>query len=67
MGNVVNLNRFRKDKAREEKTAQAAENRTAHGRSKTEKTVEKIRADKAKKELDQHLREPDPDDGPGVA
>lgn len=67
MAEIINFNRFRKDKAREEKAAQAAENRAAHGRTKTEKTVEKIRSDKAKKQLDQHHREQDPDDGPGAA
>lgn len=67
MAEIINLNRFRKDKARDEKAAQAAENRAASGRSKTEKTVEKVRADKAKKKLDQHMREQGPDDGPGAA
>jgi hypothetical protein len=67
MAEIINFNRFRKDKAREDKAAQATENRAVHGRTKAEKAVEKIRAEKAKKNLDQHLREPDPDDGPGAA
>jgi hypothetical protein len=65
MSKIVDLNRFRKDKARAEKTEKAAENRTAHGRTKAEKNAEKVRADKTKKMLDQHRR--DGDDGPGAA
>ncbi|HYC67994.1 DUF4169 family protein [Brevundimonas sp.] len=38
MGEVVNLNRVRKDRARAEKKADAAANRGAHGRSKAERT-----------------------------
>ena len=38
MGEVVNLNRIRKDRARAEAKASAAANRTAHGRSKAERT-----------------------------
>ena len=37
MGEVVNLNRVRKDRARAEKKADAAANRSAHGRSKAER------------------------------
>lgn len=37
MASVVNLNRFRKDKARAEKQQRAAENRALHGRSKAER------------------------------
>lgn len=36
MASVVNLNRFRKDKARADKQQRAAENRALHGRSKAE-------------------------------
>jgi hypothetical protein len=36
-GDVVNLNRFRKAKARDDKTRQAAENRVKFGRTKAEK------------------------------
>ncbi|PPD27179.1 MAG: hypothetical protein CTY20_13220 [Hyphomicrobium sp.] len=45
---IINLNRARKDKARAEKTAKAAENRVKFGRSKAEKT--KIMADKERRQ-----------------
>ena len=38
MGEVVNLNRVRKDRARAGKKADAAANRSAHGRTKAERT-----------------------------
>jgi hypothetical protein len=49
VASVVNLNRFRKDKARAEKAQRAAENRALHGRSKADRqagTVERRRADR---------------------
>ena len=39
MGEVVNLRRARKDRARREKEAQAQENRVAFGRSKAEREL----------------------------
>jgi hypothetical protein len=48
VASVVNLNRFRKDKARAEKAQRAAENRALHGRTKTERqtdTAERRRTD----------------------
>lgn len=45
MGEVVNLNRIRKDRARAEKKTVAAANRAAHGLPKAERTkAEKERA-----------------------
>lgn len=38
MGEVVNLNRFRKDRDKVEAKASAAANRATHGRTKAEKT-----------------------------
>lgn len=49
MGEVVNLNRVRKDRARAEGRTAAAANRATHGRSKAERTradKERARADK---------------------
>lgn len=40
--NVVNLNRFRKKKAREEKAKQAEINRIRHGRTGAEKEQERL-------------------------
>jgi hypothetical protein len=37
MGNVVNLNKFRKKKAKAEKEARAETNRRLHGRTKAER------------------------------
>ncbi len=37
MGDIVNLNRARKDRAKAEARARAATNRVAHGRTKAEK------------------------------
>lgn len=54
MGKPVNLNRYRKDKARAKKKARADENAVKFGRSKAEKSLEKTRAEKAKRSLDGH-------------
>ncbi|HEY1795445.1 MAG TPA: DUF4169 family protein [Stellaceae bacterium] len=40
MSEVVNLNRFRKTKQREEEKREAAANRTQHGRTKAEREKE---------------------------
>jgi hypothetical protein len=64
MSKIVDLNRFRKDKAREDKVEKASENRAAFGRTKADKDSEKARSDKTNKALDQHRRD---DDGPGAA
>lgn len=42
MGNVVNLNRFRKRKAKAEKRKQAEVNRRLHGRTKAEVAREEL-------------------------
>lgn len=52
MADVVNLNRFRKDKARETEKRRAAENRVAFGRTKAEKAVEKAVLERAARTLD---------------
>jgi len=49
----VNLNRFRKDKARARDKARADENAVKFGLSKAQKELEKARADKATRDLDQ--------------
>jgi hypothetical protein len=59
MGEIVNLNRFRKDKDRAEKAAKASENRVTHGRRKSDRDIEKAREDKAGKTLDQHRLDKD--------
>ncbi|WP_020043373.1 DUF4169 family protein [Salipiger mucosus] len=52
MSNVINLNRFRKQKARDEKRATADENAAKHGRSKAEKAQERARTERAERDLD---------------
>jgi hypothetical protein len=58
MAKPVNLNRFRKQKARAEDNARADQNAARHGRSKAEKELERTRAEKAGRDLDGHEREP---------
>ena len=54
MGKPVNLNRYRKEKARAEKKARADQNAVAFGRSKAEKEVVKLQKDKQNRDLDNH-------------
>jgi primase-polymerase (primpol)-like protein len=56
---IVNLRRARKSKARTEREKQAADNRLAFGRSKSEKTLAKSERDLALKAIEGHRREPD--------
>ena len=58
MNTPVNLNRIRKDKARAEAKARAAENAVKFGRTKAEKMLDKARADQAARALDQHRKDP---------
>jgi hypothetical protein len=59
MAEIVNLNRFRKEKERAAKAAKAAENRATSGRTKADKSLGKAREDKAKDTLDQHRLDKD--------
>ncbi|KPD12362.1 DUF4169 family protein [Phaeobacter sp. 11ANDIMAR09] len=54
MGKPVNLNRFRKNKARAEQKARADQNAVKFGRSKLEKSLEEARATQEKRLLDGH-------------
>ncbi len=58
MAQPVNLNRFRKDKARADKKARADENAAKFGRTKVQKAVEALETEKQITSLDQHKREP---------
>lgn len=53
MAEPVNLNRFRKAKRRADEQKQAAENRVAFGRTKAERDIERLKTEKATRELDQ--------------
>lgn len=58
MSNVINLNRFRKKKARDDKEQHAAENREKFGRTKTEKEQSATQQNRLNDHLDQHERTP---------
>ena len=59
MADIVNLNRFRKQKRREQAEQDAERNRLRHGRTKQEKRLEKLEREHAERELDAKKREPD--------
>ena len=54
MGDLVNLNRARKQAARERSAQQADANRVRYGRSKGERLLERQRHERAAEKLDQH-------------
>jgi len=53
----INLNRFRKDKARADKRARGDENAARHGRTRAQKALERARDEKARRDLDGHERD----------
>ncbi|MEL6245505.1 MAG: DUF4169 family protein [Pseudomonadota bacterium] len=57
MADPINLNAFRKAKARAEKEARAAENRAKHGRTKAETSRDKAEREHASKIVDLHKRD----------
>jgi len=58
MSQPINLNRFRKAKARAEKSARATQNAVKFGRSKAEKHLQETKNAAQVQHLDQHKREP---------
>ena len=54
MGDVVNLNRFRKARARVEREQKAMENRQKFGRTKAEKDCDARLKEQASRHLDGH-------------
>jgi hypothetical protein len=54
MGDVVNLKRFKKRHEREQTAKQAEANRARFGRTKSERTHDELRNDRANRLLDQH-------------
>ncbi len=58
MAEPINLNRYRKTKARAEGKARADANTVKFGRSKAEKTLDQARSDKARRDLDGHEQDP---------
>ena len=57
MAELINFNRAKKAKVRANGKAQAAENRVRFGQTKGQKTVAKLDAEKARRELDGKKRE----------
>jgi hypothetical protein len=57
MADPINLNKARKARTRAEAQARAAENRISFGRTKAEKQVSKLEAERAKRRLDETKRE----------
>jgi uncharacterized protein DUF4169 len=62
MGDVVNLNKFRKAKNGDQREKTAAENRRKFGRTKSEKLGEKQKIERAKSELEGKKRDDTPID-----
>ncbi len=54
MASVINLRIARKRAKRRKAEQEAAANRLAHGRSKADRNLERVRSDKESVRLDQH-------------
>jgi hypothetical protein len=54
MADLINLRTARKQAQRRRAEQKAASNRLAHGRPKTERTLERLRSEKGKRDLDGH-------------
>jgi hypothetical protein len=57
MGKVINLNRFRKEKARRDRAKQVDTNRAQHGLSKEERALESRRKELRDRHVDGHKLE----------
>jgi hypothetical protein len=57
MTEPINLNKLRKARARAADEAQAAENRVRFGRTKAEKTVSRLEAERARRAHEEKKRE----------
>lgn len=57
MGETINLNRARKARDKAQAKVTAAENRVRFGRTKSEKAVSKLEADRARRDLEGKKRE----------
>jgi hypothetical protein len=54
MGDLINLKQFRKRAAKKRSEQEAAANRTRFGRTRSERELEELRAERAGEHLDQH-------------
>ena len=59
MAKVTNLNRFRKTRARADKTRQAEENRIRFGRTKADRLLSETRESNVRAQLDGHKLDKD--------
>ncbi len=59
MGDVVNLNAYRKKRAREALKKKASENRARHGRDRGEKRLNQVEQERATAQLDGKKRDRD--------
>ena len=57
MSDIVNLNKARKARARADKKARADANAVKFGRTKVEKSLYKVKAEKARLDVDAHRRD----------
>jgi hypothetical protein len=57
LAEIINLNKARKRKARQEAAAQAAQNRVRFGRSKQQKELDAAAAEESRRRLDALKRE----------
>ena len=64
MGDLINLNKARKARARQEAAGTAAANRVRFGRTAAEKAKAKAEADREARRLDGHALGPDGAGGP---
>jgi multidrug efflux pump subunit AcrA (membrane-fusion protein) len=65
MGKVINLNKFRKQKAKLEREKQAETNRRLHGRTKAERQQELLQKQRLQDKVDgARLEPPTPPDEP---
>jgi hypothetical protein len=64
MGDVVNLNRFRKQKAKVERQKQAEVNRRLHGRTKAERAREELQKRRLTRAVDGAKLDPPADGDP---
>ena len=62
MGTVVNLNKFRKQKAKSERVKQAETNRRLHGRTKAERAREALQKKQLETSVDKARLESAPQD-----
>ena len=67
MGDVINLNRFRKQKAKKERARQAEKNRPKNGRAKPERELDARKKELELRRIDGHKLDrsqaPDPEAG----